>query len=242
MTMRRRGLRVYLRPPRATDATAFLAGVKASRRLHGDWVQPPVTPAGYDAFLRRFGGYEARDPLEITHAGLLVCRCTDDALVGVFNIGEIVRGHFESAYLWYYGFAPHAGAGYMAEGLELVLHIAFRVLKLHRIEANVPPTNRRSLALVRRAGFVREGYSRRYVRVAGRWCDHVRLTLLVEVCGFDEMSTDARERLARTLTAAVKATVGVTPRTELHAPLSLPRMTSGQGKTACHRVDDRRSC
>ena len=28
---------------------------------------------------------------------------------------------------------------------------------------------------------------------------------------------------------------------ELHAPYALPRDTAGQGKTACHRVDDRRS-
>jgi ribosomal-protein-alanine N-acetyltransferase len=68
----------------------------------------------------------------------------------------------------------------MAEGLELVLRVAFRRLKLHRVEANVQPSNTRSLALVRRAGFVREGYSRRYVRIAGRWRDHVRMALLVE--------------------------------------------------------------
>ncbi len=58
--------------------------------------------------------------------------------------------------------------------------IAFRVLKLHRVEANIQPANLRSLALARDAGFVREGYSRRYVRIAGRWRDHVRLALLVE--------------------------------------------------------------
>jgi hypothetical protein len=39
---------------------------------------------------------------------------------------------------------------------------------------------------------------------------------------------------------AVKVAVGVTPRVELAPPLSLPRETGGQGKTACHRVDDRR--
>ena len=39
----------------------------------------------------------------------------------------------------------------------------------------------------------------------------------------------------------VKTSVGVTPKIELHAPYALPRDTSGQGKTACHRVDDRRS-
>ena len=179
-TITRRGLRVYLRAPLASDAVEFLAAAKASRGLHGAWVQAPATRARYLAFLRRFGDPASVDPLAATHVGFLVCRCEDDAIVGAFNIGEIVRGLFQSAYLGYYAFAPHAGEGYMSEGLELVLHVAFRVLKLHRVEANVQPANRRSLSLVRRAGFVREGYSRRYVRVAGRWRDHVRMSLLVE--------------------------------------------------------------
>jgi len=180
VTITRRGLRVYLRAPLASDAAEFLAAAKASRRLHGAWVQAPATRARYLAFVRRFDGLAPGDPLAATHAGFLVCRLEDDAIVGAFNIGEIVRGLFQSAYLGYYAFAPYAGAGYMSEGLELVLHVAFRVLKLHRVEANVQPTNRRSLTLVRRAGFVREGYSRRYVRVAGQWRDHVRMALLVE--------------------------------------------------------------
>jgi ribosomal-protein-alanine N-acetyltransferase len=180
VTITRRGLRVYLRAPLASDAVEFLAAAKASRGLHGAWVQAPATRARYLAFVRRFDGLAPGDPLAATHAGFLVCRLEDDAIVGAFNIGEIVRGLFQSAYLGYYAFAPYAGAGYMSEGLELVLHVAFRVLKLHRVEANVQPTNRRSLTLVRRAGFVREGYSRRYVRVAGQWRDHVRMALLVE--------------------------------------------------------------
>ena len=69
-----------------------------------------------------------------------------------------------------------------------------------------------------------------------------RLTLQAEIRGFDELSDDDKAQLARKLATGVKATVGVTPRMELHAPYSLPRETAGQGKTACHRVDDRRSC
>jgi ribosomal-protein-alanine N-acetyltransferase len=68
----------------------------------------------------------------------------------------------------------------MAEGLELTLGVAFGALKLHRVEANIQPANLRSLALAREAGFVREGFSRRYVRIAGRWRDHVRMALLAE--------------------------------------------------------------
>jgi len=178
--LRRRGFRVYLRAPLPADARAFVAAVKASRRLHGAWVHPPSTSARFAAFVRRYGRFADGDPHSATHVGLLVCRCEDDAIVGVFNIGEIVRGLFRSGYIGYYAFAPYAGAGYLSEGLELALRFAFRVLKLHRLEANVQPTNRRSLALVRRAGFAREGFSRRYVRIAGRWRDHVRLALLVE--------------------------------------------------------------
>jgi len=178
--MQRRGFSVYLRPPRNADARAFLAAVRASRTLHRAWVQPPATPARFSQFVRRFGRLATRDPIPATHVGFVVCRCEDDAMVGVFNLSEIVHGVFKSAYLGYYAFSPHAGAGYMAEGLELTLGIAFRVLKLHRVEANIQPTNLRSLALARDAGFVREGYSRRYVRIAGRWRDHVRLALLIE--------------------------------------------------------------
>jgi [ribosomal protein S5]-alanine N-acetyltransferase len=68
----------------------------------------------------------------------------------------------------------------MTEGFALALDFAFRRLKLHRVEANVQPANRRSLALVERVGFEREGYSRRYVKIAGRWRDHVRLAMLAE--------------------------------------------------------------
>ena len=69
-----------------------------------------------------------------------------------------------------------------------------------------------------------------------------RLTLQVEVCGLDQMADDAQAALSKGIVTGVKTSVGVSPKIELHAPYALPRDTSGQGKTACHRVDDRRSC
>jgi ribosomal-protein-alanine N-acetyltransferase len=64
--------------------------------------------------------------------------------------------------------------------MPLVLRHIFIILKLHRVEANIQPGNAASLALVARAGFSREGYSRRYLKVGGRWRDHERWALLVE--------------------------------------------------------------
>jgi [ribosomal protein S5]-alanine N-acetyltransferase len=178
--LRRAGHRVYLRAPRSEDRARFLAAAKASQSLHAGWVRAPATPALFRAYIERFGEARSRDPRHATHAGFVVLRADDDALVGVFNFSEIVRGSFQSAYLGYYAFAPLAGEGYMAEGLSLALGAAFGPLRLHRVEVNVQPDNERSLAFVRGAGFVREGFSRRYVKIAGRWRDHLRFAMLAE--------------------------------------------------------------
>lgn len=170
---------VYLRRPRPADSAAFVAAVRASRALHADWVRAPKSTAAFAVYLRRFAGVRSQHATA-AHVGFLVCRKEDDVPVGVFNLSEIVRGSFRSAYLGYYGLAPHSGRGYMAEGLALVLRAAFRKLRLHRIEANVQPGNHRSVALVRAAGFTREGFSRRYVKIAGRWRDHQRWAILAE--------------------------------------------------------------
>ena len=162
---------VHLETPGLRRAEEFLEAVRRSRALHGTLVAPPDTRALYRAYLAR-----ARRP---THHGYFVC-LPDGELAGVVNVSEIVRGLFQSAYLGFYALAPHAGRGHMRAGLALVIAEAFRAHGLHRLEANVQPRNRRSIALVRGLGFRREGFSPRYLRIAGRWRDHERWALTLE--------------------------------------------------------------
>ncbi|MBV9414946.1 MAG: GNAT family N-acetyltransferase [Solirubrobacterales bacterium] len=156
----------------AADRQPFLAAMCASRRFHRPWLTTPVTDEAFDTLLSR-----AQDP---QFEPMLVCRIEDGAIVGFINISQIVRGSFQSAYLGYGGVAAHAGHGYMREGLELVLAHAFTELRLHRLEANIQPGNHASIALVRGAGFVREGFSERYLKIGGRWRDHERWAIRVE--------------------------------------------------------------
>jgi [ribosomal protein S5]-alanine N-acetyltransferase len=70
------------------------------------------------------------------------------------------------------------GQGLMTEALGATLEYAFDQLRLHRIEANYLPHNRRSASLLQRLGFVVEGYSREYLFISGEWQDHVRSALI----------------------------------------------------------------
>jgi [ribosomal protein S5]-alanine N-acetyltransferase len=145
--------------------------MQSSRKLHGRWLGPASNET-FDRLLRCVED-ERYEPG-------LVCRLEDGVIVGFININEIVRGLFQSGYLGYAAVAAHAGQGYMREGLELVLARAFGELRLHRLEANIQPDNSASIALVRGAGFVREGFSERYLKIAGRWRDHERWAIRVE--------------------------------------------------------------
>lgn len=90
-----------------------------------------------------------------------------------------MRGAFQSAYLGYDVGARFARQGVMTDALRLLLAHAFGPLRLHRVEANIQPGDTPSIRLVQR--FAREGYSRRYLKIGGRWRDQERWALLREV-------------------------------------------------------------
>ena len=164
--------RVYIRAPTREDAAEFTSLMRISREFHSPWATAPTDDERFAAYLA-----DARRP---DFAAMLLCRAEDDAIVGFFNLSQIVRRRLQSAYLGYAAGRPFAGHGYMREGLELVLHHSFTTLELHRIEANIQPGNANSLALARGAGFRREGFSPRYLKIGGHWRDHERWAILVE--------------------------------------------------------------
>jgi ribosomal-protein-alanine N-acetyltransferase len=168
----RRGGRVYLRRPAPGDEEEFVSLMRASRSFHRPWASAPTDHERFAAYLVD----ARRDDFE----AMLVCRHEDDAILGFFNLSQIVRRYLQSAYLGYAIGKPFAGYGYMREGMELVLRHAFLTLRLHRIEANIQPGNHASIALALGAGFSREGFSPRYLKIGGRWRDHERWAILAE--------------------------------------------------------------
>lgn len=167
-----RGARVYLRKPQLKDGEEFLMLMQKSEFFLHPWVQPPRTPELFRHYIKRIS--------RPNQDGLFICDKNNHQIAGVININEIVRGLFQSAFLGYYIGVPFSGRGLMQEGLNLALDYIFTTIKLHRVEANIQPENMKSINLVKRCGFNREGYSPRYLKIDGQWRDHERWALLVE--------------------------------------------------------------
>ncbi len=163
---------VYLRAPTRADQAEFVSLMRASRSFHRPWATAPTDDDRFSAYLA-----DARRP---DFEAMLVCRFEDQAIVGFFNLSQITRGYLQSAYLGYAVGKPFAHQGYMRAGIELVLRHAFTTLRLHRVEANIQPDNRPSISLANGAGFRREGFSPRYLKIGGRWRDHERWAILAE--------------------------------------------------------------
>jgi [ribosomal protein S5]-alanine N-acetyltransferase len=166
-------VRVELRTLSAADREDFIDAMARSRAFHHPWLTAPATADEFDTLLERTA--------DESFVALVVRLREDGRIAGYFNISQIFRRAFQSAYLGYGGVAGLEGRGYMTEGMRLVLDHAFGKLALHRIEANIQPGNTASIALVRRCGFVREGFSEKYLKIGGEWRDHERWAIRAEL-------------------------------------------------------------
>ncbi|ACI50978.1 GCN5-related N-acetyltransferase [Gluconacetobacter diazotrophicus PA1 5] len=163
---------VFVRRVMRADAPDLIRANIDNRDYHAPWVNPFIDQGGFDSW---FAGLVTGPDV-----GLLARHDFTGEIVGVFRFSQIVMGAFCSAYLGYYGMRAHARTGRMARALRLVLEYGFDELGLHRVEANIQPGNMASIALVRRAGFRREGFSPRYLKIDGAWRDHERWACLAD--------------------------------------------------------------
>lgn len=175
------GKSVLIRHPVASDAAEWCELWDRSERFLRPWFPRPKNKAAGLAPERFDRMLETTDTQDTQRH--LLCRVTDGRIVGMVNLSQIFRGPFCNAVIGYWVGETDAGKGYTAEGVRLVLARAFGELGLHRVEANIMPTNTPSLALARSVGFREEGYSPRYLKIAGRWQDHVRFAMTTEVWG-----------------------------------------------------------
>jgi [ribosomal protein S5]-alanine N-acetyltransferase len=124
------------------------------------------------AFLRRLRRH-ATEWREDEGYSFFVFERSSGALAGGVGLSNIRRGVAQMGTMGYWVGQPFARRGLTSEGARLVLGFAFGQLGLHRIEAACLPSNEASRRLLEKVGFQQEGYARGYLRIDGRWADHL---------------------------------------------------------------------
>ena len=104
----------------------------------------------------------------------------ESRVIGNINLNGVIKGSFSSCFISFRRDKDEVGKGFMLEAIIKGIDIAFNDIGLHRIEANIMPSNELDLDLCRQIGFYEEGLAKKYLKINGVWEDHIHMVLLNE--------------------------------------------------------------
>lgn len=173
-----RTLRLHLRPLAPGDRAEFVRIHALSREHFRPWV-PRSTLTDDESFDRILSQND--DPTILRLGGFL----RDGRLAGIYSLTQIFRGHFQNAYAGWRTSIDQVGRGIATEAVRAMVFHALSPqadggLGLHRVQANIIPTNTASIRIAEKVGLRREGFALRYLEIDGRWQDHAMFAATAE--------------------------------------------------------------
>lgn len=173
-----KGEGVSLRPPLPEDYAEWTSLRGRSRNFlvpwEPSWAEEDLSASSYRRRLRRY----SREARYDRGYAFFVFRDEDGALVGGCTLSHVQRGVQQCCTLGYWAGEPYAGHGYIKRAVRAIIPFVFDELNLHRLQAACVPENEPSKAVLRGCGFQDEGFMRDYVRINGRWRDHLVFAIL----------------------------------------------------------------
>lgn len=169
--------RIYIREFELSDAKALLE-MNLSNRTIFEGITPTTKDESFytlDSHIQLIEGWgQARDKGSRYEFGIF--ELETNVLIG--NIGLYIFNSSDKCILGYQLNQHHYGKGYATEAVRLILDFAFKEKGFHRVEAGVMPRNIGSARVLEKAGFVREGLLRDYIKIKGVWEDHYMFSIL----------------------------------------------------------------
>ncbi|MCS6711325.1 GNAT family N-acetyltransferase [Brachybacterium sp. EF45031] len=158
---------ITLRDATVEDAPILVALVRANREhfATGDPERPEsfYTPYGQRRVLEDALHHRAEG------TALLMLIEEDGAVIGRIGLSGITRGAFQSASVHYAVDRTHTGRGVAGAALAQMVALARDQLRLHRLQAEIMPTNIASRCVAERCGFLPYGLAPEYLRLQGQW-------------------------------------------------------------------------
>ena len=173
------GVNVYLRESEFGDFEDWANIRQRSRAFLEKW-EPTWAADEFSraAFRQRVRIYAQRARDDEGYAFFLFDK-RSHALLGGLTLSHVKRGVSQSATIGYWIGEEYSGRGLMKDALKALLAVAGPRYGFHRLEAACLPQNDRSRLLLLSCGFEQEGFAKSYVKIAGRWEDHLLFGLVL---------------------------------------------------------------
>lgn len=172
------GSRIFLRPPMKSDYRQWQALRGESRAFltpwEPSWSADELSTASFRLRMKSWQG----DMQAGTAWTFFMFESASGSLAGGISVFNIRHGAAESGEIGYWSGEAFAGRGYMSEAIRLVIPFCFDLLGLRRLVAACIPDNKRSIRLLEKAGFAREGVLRSYLQINGERRDHLLFSLI----------------------------------------------------------------
>ena len=192
------GANTLLRFANLRDGPGFIAMLTRSREHLTPWM-PRSARHGEAETSTRFQRMLRPQADSLGRARMVVCALDDQRMIGVASLGGISEWPSLDCHIGYWLGEGEEGRGLMRDAVSALVDHAFEERQLHRVAANILPSNRRSHALVAALGFTREGIVRGLIEIDGAWRDHECWSMLCSQWrdGALDRVTDARTKRAR---------------------------------------------
>lgn len=162
-----------IRLARQNDVMSIVDYCSRNRKFHTPW--EPLRPKGY--YTSSFWKLQVDRNLDDFHHGravrLYVFHEQGSEILAYISFTNFVRGAGHFCTLGYNIDEQLQGRGLMLQCVPKSLDYVSQNLGIHRVMANYMPRNLRSAKLLKRIGFVVEGYARDFLMINGKWEDHI---------------------------------------------------------------------
>lgn len=181
MPLSKKSSRLIVRPFEKTDYENWVQAYSCLRPAQNEWdetnwAESQLTKQKFNEMLKN----EKKQRLADRFYNYGIFRKDDGVLLGSVSLMDVSRGVFNNAYLGYRIFNIYWGQGYAQEACRATLDIAFKNLKLHRVEAGISPRNKKSIRTARGLDMRYEGLSKRRLLFNGKWEDMMIFALTKE--------------------------------------------------------------
>ena len=171
--------RLLLRVVRPNEAYSVVSYLQKNREFHAPYHQimeeEYFTVRGQRNYLRS-DFHKFLDDLQ--YPFWISEKSRPDVIIGRLSFSHIIRGALQSCLVGYHLDQDVVGNGYMREALLAGCDYIFTVQKLHRIQADIMPSNTRSKNTAISCGFRFQGLNNDYMCISGQWADHEMYALL----------------------------------------------------------------